>query len=84
MFPLAGVPGGTGPPNVQLGLPNIPETTTFEAVCEIFSVKEWYDIESRVRVRSMSLEMTPFNRSHRRSYSPSIVTMALSYIICEI
>ena len=27
------------------------------AVCDIFSVKEWPDLENRVRVRSMSLEM---------------------------
>ena len=45
------------------------------AVCEIFSVKEWRDLENRVRVRSRSLEMTPFDRSHTSSYSPSIVTM---------
>ena len=34
------------------------------AVCDIFSVKEWPDIENRVRVRSRSLEMAPFDRSH--------------------
>ena len=54
------------------------------AVCEIFSVKEWCDLENRVRVRSRSLEMTPFDRLHTSSYSPSIVTMAISYIVCEI
>ena len=48
------------------------------AVCEIFSVKEWCDLENRVRVRSRSLEMAPFDRSHMSFYSPSIVTMALS------
>ena len=37
------------------------------AVCEIFSVKEWYDLENRVRVRSRSLEMAPFDRSHTSS-----------------
>jgi len=54
------------------------------AVCEIFSINEWYDLENRVRVRSRSLEMAPFHRSHMSSYWPSIVTMAISCIVCEI
>jgi len=57
------------------------------AVCEIFfSVKEWCDLENGVRVRSRSLEMAPFDRSHTSSYSPSIVglTMAIFCIVCEI
>ena len=48
------------------------------AVCEIFSVKEWCDLENRVWIRSRSLEMAPFDRS------PSIVTMAISCIVCEL
>jgi len=44
------------------------------AVCEIFSVKEWCDLENRVRVRSRSSEMAPFDRSHTSSYLPTIVT----------
>jgi len=41
------------------------------AVCEIFIVKEWCDLENRDRVRSRSLEMAPFDRSPTSSYSPS-------------
>ena len=54
------------------------------AVCEIFTVKEWCDLENRVRVCSRSLEMAPFDRSRTSSYSPSIVTMAIFCIVCEI
>jgi len=54
------------------------------AVCEIVSVKDWCDLENRVRVRSRSLEMALFDRSRTSSYSPFIVTMAISCIICEI
>jgi len=54
------------------------------AVCEIFSVNKWCDLENRVRVRSRSLEMAPFDISHTSFYSPSIVTMAISCIVCEI
>ena len=54
------------------------------AVCEIFSVKEWCDLENKVRLRSRSLKMAPFDRSHTSSYSPSIVTMAIYCIVCEI
>ena len=54
------------------------------AVCEIFNVKEWCDLENRVRVRSRLLEMVPFDRSGASSYSPSILTVAISCIIYEI
>ena len=50
------------------------------AVCEIFGVKEWCDPEKGVRFRSRS----PFDRSHTSSYSPSIKTMAIFCIVCEI
>ena len=38
------------------------------AAGEIFSVKEWCDLENRVRVPSRSLEMAPFDISHMSSY----------------
>ena len=64
--------------------PSIVTMAVSVAVCEIFSVKEWCDLENWVRVRSRSLEMTPFDRSHTSSYSPSMVTMAISCIVCEL
>jgi len=64
--------------------PSIVTMAVSVAVCETFSVKEWCDLENRVKVRSRSLEMAPFDRSHTSSYSPSIITMAISCIVCEI
>jgi len=59
--------------------PSIVTMVVSVAVCEIFSVKEWCDLENGVRVRSRSLD-----RSHTSSYSPSIVTVAIFCIVCEI
>ena len=66
--------------------PSIVTMAVSVAVCEILSVKEWCDLENmvRIRFRSRSLAMAPFDRSHTSSYSPSIVTMAISCIVCEI
>jgi len=64
--------------------PSIVSMAVSVAVCEIYSVKEWFDLENRVRVRSRSLEMAPFDTSHASSYSPSIVTVAIYCIVCEI
>ena len=64
--------------------PSIVTMAVSVAVCEIFSVNEWCDLENRSRVCSRTLEMAPFNRSHTSSYSFSIVTMALSCVIFEI
>ena len=47
--------------------PSIVIVAVSVAVCEIFSVKERCDLENRVRVRSRSLEMEPFDRSHTSS-----------------
>ena len=45
--------------------PSIVTMAVSVAVCEIFSVKEWCDLENGVRIRSRSLEMAPFDRSLR-------------------
>ena len=41
--------------------PSIVTMAVSVAVCD--SVKEWPDLENRVRVHSRSLEMAPFDRS---------------------
>jgi len=38
------------------------------AVCEIFNVKEWCDLENQVRGRSRSLKMSPFDRPYATFY----------------
>ena len=64
--------------------PSIVTVAVSVAVCEIFSVKEWRDLEKQVRSRSRSLEMALFDRSHTSSHSSSMVTMAIFCIVCEI
>ena len=63
--------------------PSIVTVAVSVAVCDN-SVKEWCDLENRIRVRSRSLKMAPFDRSHTSSCSHSIVTMAIFCIVCEI
>ena len=46
--------------------PSIVTMAVSVAVCDIFSVKEWPDLENRVRVCSRSLEMAPIDRSRIR------------------
>ena len=47
--------------------PSIVTMVVFVAVCEIFSVKEWSDLENRVRVRSRSLALSAAQRVIHRS-----------------
>ena len=54
------------------------------AVCEIFSVKEWRDLENHVRGRSRSLTMAPFDRPYATFYWSAIVNIALSCAIYEL
>ena len=38
------------------------------AVCEIFKIKKWRDLENQVRRRSRSLKMAPFDRPYATFY----------------
>jgi len=48
--------------------PSIVTMAVSVAVCETLSVKEWCDLENRVRICLRSLEIAPFDRSHMSSY----------------
>ena len=54
------------------------------AVCEIFSVKQWHDLENHVRGRSRSLKIAPFDRPYATFYWSAIVNIALSCTIFEL
>ena len=62
--------------------PSIVTVAVSVAVCEIFSVKEWRDLENQVS--SGSLKMAPFDRPHATFYWVAIVIMALSCTIFEL
>jgi len=47
--------------------PSIVTMAVSAVILEIFNVKEWPDLDNRVRVHSRSLEMAPFDRSHMSS-----------------
>ena len=63
--------------------PSILTVAVSVAVCEIFSVKEWRDLENQVRGRSKSLKMAPFDRPYATFYWLAIVNIALSCTIFE-
>ena len=51
---------------------------------ELFDVKYYRDLEMWVRGHSRSLKVVTFESLGTVSYSPSIVTMAVSVAVCEI
>ena len=66
-------------------LPSIVTVAVSVAVCEIFSVKEWCDLEHQVlRGRSRSLKMAPFDGPHATFYWSAIVNIALSCTIFKL
>jgi len=64
--------------------PSIVTVAVYIAFCEIFSVKEWRDVENQVRGRSRSLKMAPFDRPYVIFYWSAIVNAALSFTIFEL
>ena len=63
--------------------PSIVTMAVSVAVCEIFSVKEWRDLENQVRGRSRSLKMVAFDRPDATFYWSAIVNIALSCTIFQ-
>ena len=53
-------------------------------ISPVFDVKYYRDLEMWVRGHSRSLKLVPFKSMGAVSYSPSIVTMAVSVAVCEI
>jgi len=51
---------------------------------ELFDVKYYRDLEMWVRGHSRLLKVVPFESLGTVTYSPSIVTMAIYCIVCEI
>jgi len=64
--------------------PSIVTVAVSVAVCEIFSVKEWRDLENQVRGHSRLLKMAPFDRPYATFYWSAIVNIALSCTILEL
>ena len=64
--------------------PSIVTMAVSVAVCNIFNVKEWRDLENQVRGRSRSLKMAPFDRPYAIFYWSAIVNIALSCTIFEL
>jgi len=53
-------------------------------VYEIYSVKEWRDLETEGRGGSRSLKMAPFDRSHTTFYWSAIVNIAVCCTVFEL
>ena len=64
--------------------PSIVTMATSLAMSEIFSIKEWPDLEIQVRGHQRSLKMVPFDRPYTIFYWSAIVDILLSCTIFEL
>jgi len=64
--------------------PSIVTMAVYVAVCDIFSVKKWGDLENQLWGRSRSLKMARFDRPCTIFYWSAIVNIALSCTIFEL
>ena len=75
-------------PFVSLGMvsysPSVVTMAVFAAISQIFSIKEWPDLEIRIWCRSRSFKMARFDRPCMTFYWSAIVTIALSRTILEL
>jgi len=63
--------------------PSIVTVVVSVAVCEIFNVKEWRNLENQDRGRSRSLKMSPVDRPYATVYWSVIVNTAVCCTIFE-
>ena len=54
------------------------------AICDIFYMKEWHDLENWVRGCSRSLKMVPFDKPHMTFCWSAIVSIVVSCIIFKL
>ena len=71
-------------PFESLDAVSYPPSTVTVAVCEIFNVKEWRDLDNQVRGLSRSLKMAPFDRPYATFYWSAIVNITLSCTIFKL
>jgi len=64
--------------------PSIVTITISLAISEIFSIKEWLDLEIWVWDRSRSLKMARFDKPYMTFYLSAVVIIALFFTVFEL